>query len=719
VLAPGGAVVARSFGYDQDNRRLIGITTARSSDGQAVQALSHVYDPVGNITHVEDSAAPGANVVAAGQVVTPTRDFTYDALYRLTGATGRAHTALTRDNEAHGGYQPFFAENGALSDPNALYRYRTGYDYDDSGNLTTVRFFAPPDQPGARWTRSISVDTASNRAVDSDTLGSQPISAFFDAAGNQTRTGGLPALIWDYRNRLRRTVLVDRGAGAQPDAQYQAHDGSGLRVRKTTQRLIASGGLRIEDTFYFGGLEITRVRQGATVVEERQRLRLMDEDACVAERLSWTIGDPPASVSGPQLRFQIEDRQGSSALELDAEGKLVSYEEYAPYGVTVYATGPSLAEVSLKRYRFSGQERDQDTGLYDYGARHYAPWLGRWLSPDPAGPVDGLNLYAFVGGNPVTWEDGGGLAKKTKKASSKTASTKSTGKSPSKKQKKQVSKNAKQKAKAVAQGGGVLSKAAQKRLAKKSVTPKKQSPRQKEKREKLAAQFAAPASAVGHYYKGTEIGMQSLFGSTSTLTDDIKFRLETDIAAFKVTNKARTGVPKQIADYAAKNWARGDFLESIIETVDHPGKSQLKRPKYSAGTISPRVGAGKIGAAAPHGGYDTSIDDAGHLVPEAGVSDTNATKVNSPDNVIPENWVVNQKYKKAFEDGVKGFAMANPTLHVMTIHQPNYVSSKGALESFRARPKEVIHFMAINGTIVSAFTFKNSKHVIMPRTLGR
>ena len=67
--------------------------------------------------------------------------------------------------------------------------------------------------------------------------------------------------------------------------------------------------------------------------------------------------------------------------------------------------GQSLAEVKLKHYRYSGKERDGSTGLYYYGARYYAPWLGRWLSCDPAGTVDGLNLYAFVGGNPVAFAD--------------------------------------------------------------------------------------------------------------------------------------------------------------------------------------------------------------------------------------------------------------------------------------------------------------------------
>src|SRR5690606_16697211 len=85
--------------------------------------------------------------------------------------------------------------------------------------------------------------------------------------------------------------------------------------------------------------------------------------------------------------------------------------------------GKNQIEVTLKTYRYSGQERDA-TGLYYYGARYYPPWLCRWLNPDPGGTIDGLNLYAFVGGNPVTKVDVGGytgssMTEETKKASSR------------------------------------------------------------------------------------------------------------------------------------------------------------------------------------------------------------------------------------------------------------------------------------------------------------
>lgn len=73
------------------------------------------------------------------------------------------------------------------------------------------------------------------------------------------------------------------------------------------------------------------------------------------------------------------------------------------------AGGGFLLEVGYKTLRYSGKEMDE-CGLYYYGARYYAPWLQRWVSADPAGEVDGLNLYRFVRNNPLRYVDNDGEA---------------------------------------------------------------------------------------------------------------------------------------------------------------------------------------------------------------------------------------------------------------------------------------------------------------------
>ena len=92
-------------------------------------------------------------------------------------------------------------------------------------------------------------------------------------------------------------------------------------------------------------------------------------------------------------------------LELDDQAEVISYEEYYPYGSTSYQAVRVDIEVSPKRYRYTGKERDAENGLYYYGARYYAPWLARWMSCDPVKMVDGLNLYIHSRNDPINRHD--------------------------------------------------------------------------------------------------------------------------------------------------------------------------------------------------------------------------------------------------------------------------------------------------------------------------
>jgi RHS repeat-associated protein len=92
---------------------------------------------------------------------------------------------------------------------------------------------------------------------------------------------------------------------------------------------------------------------------------------------------------------------------------VITYEEYHPYGTSALRVADGTSPVSDKRYRYTGKERDEETGLYYHGARYYAPWLGRWTAADPAGMVDGVDLYSYSRGNPVRWSDPGGQQTQT------------------------------------------------------------------------------------------------------------------------------------------------------------------------------------------------------------------------------------------------------------------------------------------------------------------
>jgi RHS repeat-associated protein len=133
-----------------------------------------------------------------------------------------------------------------------------------------------------------------------------------------------------------------------------------------------------------------------------------EERETLAETLTREDGNT-VNNPNPVQRYQLSNNIESATLELDDTAQIISYEEYYPYGDTSYQAGTNASEVSQKRYRYTGKEKDEESGLYYMLARYYSGWLGRWTAVDPAGLVDGVNLYMYCRGNPVVLLDKDGM----------------------------------------------------------------------------------------------------------------------------------------------------------------------------------------------------------------------------------------------------------------------------------------------------------------------
>ena len=84
---------------------------------------------------------------------------------------------------------------------------------------------------------------------------------------------------------------------------------------------------------------------------------------------------------------------------------------YLLFGTTSYRSGRSETEVSLKRYKYNGKERDEETGLYYFGARYYAAWICRFISVDgKAGNYPQHSPFIYCACNPVKYIDPDGNA---------------------------------------------------------------------------------------------------------------------------------------------------------------------------------------------------------------------------------------------------------------------------------------------------------------------
>ena len=117
---------------------------------------------------------------------------------------------------------------------------------------------------------------------------------------------------------------------------------------------------------------------GTDVELQRITLSLMDKQHRFV--MIETRNDVDDGTEKHLVRYQLHNHLGSASLELDgtSDAKVISYEEYHPYGTTAYQAKNAAIKSAAKRYRYTGMERDEETGLEYHSARYYLPWLGRW-----------------------------------------------------------------------------------------------------------------------------------------------------------------------------------------------------------------------------------------------------------------------------------------------------------------------------------------------------
>lgn len=400
-----GNGVATEYAYDDRTFRLRRLLTRRSS-GQRLQDLSYTYDAVGNITQVYDAAHQ--TVYFAGHAVDPTSSYTYDALCRLVEATGREHVAFgpchyRESDKQQSEYIATDLYGQPVSNAQALANYTQRYSYDDGGNITEIRCLR---NGTTRWVRRQIYETTSNRIKRSEAgCSGEGVDLAHDSTGNLLGLAHLPRLDWSDQNHLIAAQL--NAAATNPDRAHYQYDLTGHRVRKTVIR-----GNRVVERIYLGGFELFLVRNASGPVERWEILHLADGEKRIALIETQTGVTNASQVLESLARFQLSNHLGSAVLETDdsAGARIISYEEFTPYGETAYIAGQQFSEVRRKRCRYGGMERDNESGLYYYGARYFVPWMGRWMSCDPAGRVDGLALYTFCRSNPVCLVDRDGHA---------------------------------------------------------------------------------------------------------------------------------------------------------------------------------------------------------------------------------------------------------------------------------------------------------------------
>jgi RHS repeat-associated protein len=345
--------------------------------GPVLQDLGYEYDLAGNILAVHDRT-PGCGVPPTLDALD--RTFTYDPVYRLRSATGR-------EQQTPVGGDPWI-DVPRGTDPTQTQRYTETYHYDPVGNLLQLVHQPTAPHLTSGFTRDFANQPGNNR-LRLMTVSGTPYDYSYDDNGNLITETTSRHFTWNHADQLATFATQTLGAEPSVHAHY-LYDPTGQRIVKLVRR---QGNL-IEVTRYVGGFE--HHRWGGTSPGENNHVHITDDDTRIA---LVRLGPAAPGDGGPAIQFHLGDHLGSSVLVIDDAGVVTNREEFTPYGET------SFGSFARKRYRFTGKERDEESGLSYHQARYFVPWLARWLSCDPVEENDTGGRYGYCACNPVRLAD--------------------------------------------------------------------------------------------------------------------------------------------------------------------------------------------------------------------------------------------------------------------------------------------------------------------------
>ena len=266
-----------------------------------------------------------------------------------------------------------------------LFWVREKYKYDALGNMLKMKSVG-------NWVRDYVYDTDTNRLLNHNPDQPLNVEYTYDEHGNMLTMPHLTGMAWNEKDEL--IFATNGNDDNSPFKSYYNYDAQGNRTRK----VVVKNNVR-EERYYVGGYEVFRKYVCDSLKFERKTINISDDEK-VFVRVEEKTGESEV------VRYQYDNHLGSACLELDYQGDIRSYEEYHPFGTTSYRSGRDIVEVSLKRYKYNGKERDEETGLYQYGMRYYAAWLCRFVSCDPLQfEYPHYTPYQYAGNKPITYVD--------------------------------------------------------------------------------------------------------------------------------------------------------------------------------------------------------------------------------------------------------------------------------------------------------------------------
>ncbi len=411
VVKNSGATTERTydFGFDNMGRTIM----AKVTKGADVNTVTMTYDELGRKASEQND--DGYGVIYAYDEDAGEVEITYDdpgfssdtyKVTRLMDERGLI-TSVTENRNSTDYALAFFTydEMGRMlvhstgADRDMTYTYEYDGDLDKvvnelSSSLSTVDYDYAYNDAGQVTTKTISSALYKWSPSENDTITGSVNnmnqvttydggSVTWDDNGNLTSRGNRD-LTWSIENYLEE---VEESSVTIAEYKY---DALGRRVEKIaggdTTRYIYDGGNVIAE-FDLDGATETLLRRYVYGPGVDRPVAMITKDG-----------------SGIDREYYHYDGQGSVIAMVDDGGNVTGSYAYDPYGKVDTING-----TSGNVYRYTGRRLDAETGYYYYRARYYDSDMGRFLSSDPIGYGDGLNMYAYVKGDPVNINDPFGL----------------------------------------------------------------------------------------------------------------------------------------------------------------------------------------------------------------------------------------------------------------------------------------------------------------------
>jgi len=364
--------------------------TGTSTDSATSSSITRSYDsfdrllsettPRGQVSYTYDAEGRRSSLQVSGQAPV---NYRYDAAGRLTGIAQGSDTVSISYDAAD--------RRTSLTLPSGI---RAAYSYDAAGRLTAIVYTKADGT--LLGDLSYRYDAAGRRIATGGTLAptsvpeAMPVATYgpgnrlqswngqvitHDANGNMT-SDGTRSYTWDAKNQL---ASITGPESMQAGFRYDAF---GRRVSRTVN-----------------GVETGYVYDGINPVQE-----LGATGASASLLTGLGVDEYYRRTDAAGSRDMLTDALGSVLALADEAGQVKTTYQYEPYGATTVQ-----GEASANSFQYTGREND-GTGLYYYRARYYHPGLGRFVAEDPIGLAGGINAYAYVANDPISYIDPFGLA---------------------------------------------------------------------------------------------------------------------------------------------------------------------------------------------------------------------------------------------------------------------------------------------------------------------